>query len=240
MGSLFGVLQPLLYQYGLRCLLVYCHLIAGLEYSGRDVQTAAVNLDMAVVDKLAGRFERHGETEAPHHVVKSDFQEAQQGRAGLTFVLGGLDEEALELGLGYLGGEAGYLLLAQMFTVVGHFVRAAAGGKALLFFSSLRAVHQAVGMALRAFKEHLLFDFYAFLATRSGISRHNPPILRQVQVKESCCYTLRALGGLQPLCGIGVMSLIDTTCMPLWAIPRMAVSRPGPGPLTKTMACLTP
>ena len=172
MGSLFGVLQPLLYQYGLRCLLVYCHLIAGLEYSGRDVQTAAVNLDMAVVDKLAGRFERYGETEAPHHVVEADFQEAQQRRAGLALVLGGLVEEALELGFGHLGGEAGYLLLAQMFAVIRHLGRPLASGEAFLFFGFLGAVHEAVGMTLRALEEQLLAHFHAFLAAGSGISRH--------------------------------------------------------------------
>src|SRR5262245_41516227 len=52
--------------------------------------------------------------------------------------------------------------------------------------------------------------------------------------------TLRRLGGRQPLCGIGVTSLMPTTSMPAFWIDRIAVSRPEPGPFTITSTLRTP
>src|ERR671930_378279 len=46
--------------------------------------------------------------------------------------------------------------------------------------------------------------------------------------------TLRRLGGRQPLCGIGVTSVIAVTSRPAAWRERMAASRPEPGPRTKT------
>ncbi len=51
-------------------------------------------------------------------------------------------------------------------------------------------------------------------------------------IKYSVDYTLLFLGGLQPLCGKGVMSLIITTSIPDCDKERIAPSRPEPGPLT--------
>jgi len=45
-------------------------------------------------------------------------------------------------------------------------------------------------------------------------------------------YTLRLLGGRQPLCGIGVTSLIITTLKPVACNERRADSLPAPGPFT--------
>src|ERR1700741_3232468 len=47
-------------------------------------------------------------------------------------------------------------------------------------------------------------------------------------------YTLRLLGGRQPLCGIGVTSRIERTSIPEAARARTADSRADPGPLTRT------
>src|SRR5690349_3078363 len=52
--------------------------------------------------------------------------------------------------------------------------------------------------------------------------------------------TLRRLGGRQPLCGIGVTSLMPRTSMPVFWIERIAVSRPEPGPFTTTSTRRTP
>src|SRR6185295_13404429 len=52
--------------------------------------------------------------------------------------------------------------------------------------------------------------------------------------------TLRRLGGRQPLCGIGVTSLMPRTSMPVFWIDRIAVSRPEPGPFTTTSTRRTP
>src|SRR5580658_7407193 len=53
-------------------------------------------------------------------------------------------------------------------------------------------------------------------------------------------YTRRRFGGRQPLCGIGVVSLIDRTSIPAEASARTADSRPEPGPLTRTSTVRTP
>src|SRR6202051_3384671 len=52
--------------------------------------------------------------------------------------------------------------------------------------------------------------------------------------------TLRRFGGRQPLCGIGVTSLIDFTWSPAAASAWIALSRPEPGPCTRTCTRRTP
>src|SRR5918999_6215484 len=52
--------------------------------------------------------------------------------------------------------------------------------------------------------------------------------------------TLRRLGGRQPLCGIGVTSLMERICSPAAASAWMADSRPLPGPCTRTCTRRTP
>ena len=47
-----------------------------------------------------------------------------------------------------------------------------------------------------------------------------------------CIYTLLLFGGLAPLCGIGVVSLIDKILKPLDCKDLNAVSLPEPGPFT--------
>src|SRR6187549_712839 len=53
-------------------------------------------------------------------------------------------------------------------------------------------------------------------------------------------YTRRRLGGRQPLCACGVTSLIEPTSRPAAWSERIAVSRPDPGPLTKTSTFFMP
>src|SRR5450755_1251644 len=53
-------------------------------------------------------------------------------------------------------------------------------------------------------------------------------------------YTRRFLGGRQPLCGIGVTSLMERTSMPAVDNARTADSRPEPGPATRTSTVLRP
>src|SRR5690606_24012831 len=52
--------------------------------------------------------------------------------------------------------------------------------------------------------------------------------------------TRRFLGGRQPLCGIGVMSVMEVTLMPRAFRARTDDSRPGPGPLMRTSRVLMP
>src|SRR6185312_684210 len=52
--------------------------------------------------------------------------------------------------------------------------------------------------------------------------------------------TRRRFGGRQPLCGIGVTSMMLVTFMPSAFSERTADSRPGPGPLMRTSSVFTP
>src|SRR3954467_10241311 len=52
--------------------------------------------------------------------------------------------------------------------------------------------------------------------------------------------TLRRFGGRQPLCGCGVTSEMVPTSRPVACRERIAVSRPEPGPLTKTSTFFKP
>src|SRR5690625_1664161 len=53
-------------------------------------------------------------------------------------------------------------------------------------------------------------------------------------------YTRRFFGGRQPLCGIGVTSVIDITLKPMPFRARTEDSRPGPGPWICTSRFFTP
>jgi hypothetical protein len=59
-------------------------------------------------------------------------------------------------------------------------------------------------------------------------------------VRQTLNYTRLRFGGLQPLCGIGVTSLIARTSIPAADNARIADSRPEPGPLTRTSTVRTP
>jgi hypothetical protein len=88
--------------------------------------------------------------------------------------------------------------------------------------------------------EHLLPLRNSFWLTFLHFLQLGPVYLDIKRFSSVVNYTLLGLGGLQPLCGIGVVSFMEITCMPLAAIALIAVSLPGPGPVTNTMACLTP
>src|SRR5512146_456421 len=59
-------------------------------------------------------------------------------------------------------------------------------------------------------------------------------------VTDGPLQTRRRFGGRQPLCGMGVTSLIDLMSRPDAASARIADSRPAPGPLTFTSTVRTP
>src|SRR3954468_23177540 len=63
---------------------------------------------------------------------------------------------------------------------------------------------------------------------------------RQLGPRYRMRQTLRRFGGRQPLCGIGVTSLIDLTCKPAATSAWIADSRPEPGPCTLTCTRRTP
>src|SRR5208337_2974044 len=84
----------------------------------------------------------------------------------------------------------------------------------------------------------LLVFSYSSLVTRhcSSVTRH----LSLVTGLGHCPHTRRRLGGLHPLCGMGVTSLIFRTSNPAVASARMADSRPAPGPFTRTSTLRIP
>src|SRR5436305_10892289 len=73
-------------------------------------------------------------------------------------------------------------------------------------------------------------------------SRQTGPMYLAIQITfhQRLHQTLRFLGGRQPLCGIGVRSLIWRTSIPAVARARTADSRPEPGPLTRTSTVRRP
>src|SRR6187455_820814 len=65
--------------------------------------------------------------------------------------------------------------------------------------------------------------------------------MSEVSLSQSWgCQTRRRLGGRQPLWGVGVTSWMVPTSRPIAPRERIAVSRPEPGPLTKTSIFFMP
>ncbi len=91
--------------------------------------------------------------------------------------------------------------------------------------------HRALGgVAFLAFEEQLFTFSTALTTLRTDILGH-------VNLQT---YTRRFFGGRQPLCGIGVTSVMLLTLKPAEYKPRTAESRPGPGPRTKTSTFFMP
>src|SRR5438309_1139477 len=90
------------------------HDIAGLDPVRRDVDLAAVDLEMAVRDELAGLVPAHGEPAPVHHVVQSQLEELEQARAGDPLGMGGFLVVAAELLLKDAVDAASLLLLAEL------------------------------------------------------------------------------------------------------------------------------
>ena len=73
---------------------------------------------------------------------------------------------------------------------------------------------------------------------RQATAPHPPIPARRSRVGRN--QTRRRFGGRHPLWGIGVVSVIDITITPLDWSERTAISRPDPGPRTKTSTCRKP
>src|SRR5439155_2034811 len=84
------------------------------------------------------------------------------------------------------------------------------------------------------------FSVKHFVALRNSLVPSRRHCRQLAPVYRPMAQTLRRFGGRQPLCGIGVTSLIDLTCSPAAASAWMADSRPLPGPWTRTCTRLTP
>src|SRR6201992_263585 len=88
------------------------HLVRG------DVDAAAVDQPVAVVDQLAGLAARGGEAETHQHVVEAGLEQPEQILAGAAVWTGGVFVVGAELFLQHLVVAAGLLLLAQLQAVL--------------------------------------------------------------------------------------------------------------------------
>src|SRR3954467_13996500 len=196
------------------------HLIAG------DVHAAAVDRPVAVAGELPRLAARRREAEADEHVVEAALEEGEQVLAGDAGLAGGPLVVVAELLLEHAVVAPRLLLLAQLDAVLGLLLPAAA-----VVAGRVRAPLDAalVGQAALALEEQLLSLAAALLALRPSLWSH------------ACSpQTRRRLRGRQPLCACGVTSLTPVTSRPAAWSERIAVSRPEPGPFTKTSTFCSP
>src|SRR3954464_10016627 len=93
------------------------------------------------------------------------------------------------------------------------------------------------GLALAALEEQLHLLAPAHAAVGSGVTGH---VRYSSFVSSVAGQTRRRFFGRQPLCGCGVTSWICPTSRPVACSERIAVSRPEPGPFTKTSTLRMP
>src|SRR5690606_19569218 len=202
----------------------------GLLHEGRrDVDLLAVDPDVAVADELAGHVAGLGEAPAVDHVVEPALQQGEQVVARLALLAVRLDVVLVELPLQHAVDAPRLLLLAKLQQVLG-LLRPAA---TVLTRRVGTDLDRALGtLALAALEEQLHLLAAAELAVRTGVTSHCSESPRS--------QTRRRFGGRQPLCGTGVTSWIEPTSRPVACSDRMAVSRPEPGPFTKTSTLRMP
>src|SRR5450759_243160 len=197
-----------------------------------DVHLVSVDHEVAVANQLASHVTGGGEACPVHNVVQTGLQDAQQVLAGLAGATVRLLEVTAELLLQDAIDAGGLLLLAhleQVLAVLGPRTPVHARGVRAKLDRALR------GVALGSLEVQLGLLATAAPAVRPGITRHKclSPLGARGQ-------TRRRLEGRTPLCGVGVTSLIAPTSRPVAVSDRMAVSRPEPGPLTKTSTLRMP
>src|SRR4051812_34237411 len=198
----------------------------------RDVHLVAVDQEVAVQHELAGGVPGLGEPGPVHDVVQPGLQDLEQDLTRLALLVGGFDVVVVELLLQHAVDAAGLLLLAKLEQVL-----ALLGPTAAVLARRVRPdLDRALrALALAALEEQLHLLPAAEPAVSTGVTGH-----LSLSPTGSGGQTRRRLGGRQPLCGTGVTSWIVPTSRPAACSDRMAVSRPEPGPLTKTSTLRIP
>src|SRR3954451_3245827 len=193
--------------------------VVSLDLIARHVHAPAVHGPVTVQDELARLAPRGGETEADEHVVEPRLQQPQKVLAGDAGLAARLLVVVGELPFEHAVIAPRLLLLTQLEAVLGLLLAATA-----MVAGRIGAPLDAalVGQAAFALEEQLLSLAAALLALGRGIASH------------SVSQTLRRFRGRQPLCACGVTSLTPVTSRPAACSERIAVSRPEPGPFTKT------
>src|SRR6478672_1145460 len=226
-GALTERLASQLDREGVHGLLANGDDVVLLDAVGRDVHPHAVDLEVAVRDELASRTTGAGQAGAVDHVVQAGLEDLQQGLTGFARAARGLLVVTAELLLHDAVGEASLLLLLQL-------------GEVLLLLHPATAVlagREGTELEVLVAADEVDLEATRLLGDGAGVTSHefslSPCSLPTAQ-------TRRRLGGRTPLCGEGVTSLIAPTSRPVAVRERMAVSRPEPGPLTKTSTLRMP
>ena len=184
---------------------------------------------MSVQNQLARFLVRRCKAHSVNDIVQTSLKQADQVLARHAFLAVSLFKVVDELLLQHAVVSSGLLLLAKLHSVLSDFLVCCA----VLTRNRASAVQCALaGGAAVALQKELGAFSAAQSAYRSCISCHN--------VCTSRNYTRLRLGGLQPLCGIGVTSLIRVIWSPTVSSARIADSRPAPGPLTNTSTVFRP
>src|SRR6266705_678562 len=204
---------------------------------GRDVDLPAVHREVAVRYQLAGHVAALGEARAEDDVVQAALKQLEHGLAGPAVLAGRLHVVAVELPLQDAVDPAGLLLLPDLRQVVAFLGPVPAMLARRVRPDLDRALRR---VALGALQEELGLLPAAQLAVRAGVSSHLSLSPWVGSGGKHGPQTRRRFGGRQPLCGTGVMSWIEPTSSPVACSDLMAVSRPEPGPLTKTSTLRMP
>src|SRR3954471_3931207 len=196
--------------------------VVGLDLVAGDVDAAAVHEEVTVPHELARLRTGRGESEAIDRVVETRLEHAQQVVTGDAALLVRLLVVGAELRLEQAVVPAGLLLLAQLQQVLALLDPAAA----VLARRIGAALDGALlGQAALALQEELHALPAALLALRGTITSH---------------YTRLRFFWRTPLCACGETSLTPRISRPAACSERIAVSRPEPGPLTKTSTFCRP
>src|SRR6476620_5963426 len=193
----------------------------------RDVDLLAVDQEVAVNDQLAGVAAGAGEAGTVDDVVQAALEQLEQvvtGLAGATVRLGVVVGELL---LEHAVGEAGLLLLLELRAVL-----------ALLDpRPAVLAGRVGTLLELGVAADEVDTETARLAGHGAGVTGHVLSVSLSVSGRDQ---TRRRLGGRQPLCGVGVTSWMVPTSRPMAPSERIAVSRPEPGPLTKTSTRFMP
>src|SRR5262249_23419812 len=236
----------------------------------RDRDLFAVDQEMAVADELPRLRARCREAERVDDVVETSLELLEQVRAGNSLPPLRPRERQAKLALEQAVHALDLLLFAQLDSVaqelrasapvlarriVAPLDRALILETAVPFQEQLHPfapAEPANRFGVTRQRDNLLDPSFGFRpSSRPGWIRRftdevvggRSKVIGLTPTSYDLCpisYTLLRFLGRQPLCGIGVVSLIDLMSSPLACSARIADSRPAPGPVTRTSTDRTP
>ena len=227
-------------------------LVARAQDDARDVDALAVHQDVPVADDLPRLRAREREAEAVHDVVEPRLEQAEHLLARTALPARRVEVVLLELALQHAVDAADLLLLAKADRVLAQLdarlavlprgirpagVRALLGVAALALEEELHALAAAQLANGTVITSHLLSSLSSrffedrFTRARRFFPDRHAKAPGHLSIANQ---TRRRLGGRQPLWGTGVTSRMSVTLKPTACRARSALSRPAPGPFTKT------